>query len=136
MSASPNVAPLPSTTDMQKEKFPSHVESQELARRGRFSDFADKQAREKHHFSEYLADENLPTWLHNSAVVKLSSPVGQVVVNVITQLAGIVAAIAFGNFAVQIANRANAEAHLANRSQFMQSAIQITVQYFFSVGLL
>lgn len=55
---------------------------------------------------------------HNSTIVKLSSPIGQHVVNVILQLAAIVAAIAFGYFAVesvQVANRANAEAHLANQ---------------------
>ena len=55
---------------------------------------------------------------HSSAVVTLSSPIGQHIVNVILQLAAIVAAIAFGYFAVQsvqIANRANEEARLANQ---------------------
>ena len=54
----------------------------------------------------------------NSTILKLSSPIGQHVVNVILQLAAIVAAIAFGYFAVesvQVANQANAEAHLANQ---------------------
>ena len=55
---------------------------------------------------------------HNSPIVRLSSPIGQHIVNVILQLTAIVAAIAFGYFAVesvQVANRANAEAHLANQ---------------------
>ena len=55
---------------------------------------------------------------HNSPIVKLSSPIGQHIVNVILQLTAIVAAVAFGYFAVesvQVTNRANDEAHLANQ---------------------
>ena len=65
-----------------------------------------------------MTTEGLHGLPHNSPIVKLSSPIGQHIVNVILQLAAIVAAIAFGYFAVesvQVANQANAEAHLANQ---------------------
>ena len=120
MSTSPDVTPLPPMRDVQEETSSNAVGSQKLARRGTFPKSADKiaQEHEKHHYPAAQADENLPSWLHGSAAVTLSSPIGQHVVNVVLQLAGIVAAISFGYFAVQsvqIANRANAEAHLANQ---------------------
>ena len=65
-----------------------------------------------------MKTEDLHHLLHDSPIVKLSSPIGQHIVNVILQLAAIVAAIAFGYFAVesvQVGNQANAEARLANQ---------------------
>ena len=65
-----------------------------------------------------LTTDDLHGLPHNSTIVKLSSPIGQHIVNVILQLAAIVAAIAFGYFAVEsvhVAEQANAEAHLANQ---------------------
>lgn len=53
---------------------------------------------------------------HND--LRLSSPIGQYIVNVVLQMAAIVAAVAFGYYAVQsvqVANRAYNEAHLANQ---------------------
>ena len=106
--------------DVQEETSPTAVGSQRFAHRGTSPKSAEKTAQEheKHYYPAVEADEDLPRWLHGSAAVTLSSPIGQHVVNVILQLAGIVAAISFGYFAVQsvqIANRANAEAHLANQ---------------------
>ena len=54
----------------------------------------------------------------NDAVMTLTSPIGQHIVNVALQLAAIVAAVTFGYFAVrsvQLASRAYEEARLANQ---------------------
>lgn len=89
--------------------------TQGYARRNRFYESAETTA-QSHEKPTAPEKESLPSLHHNSAIITLSSPIGQHVVNVVLQLAGIVAAVAFGYFAVQsvqIANRANAEAHLS-----------------------
>ena len=98
-----------------------NFDSQQPHRRDRYADLdpnvGEKAARPQGTGTAMTTDDlhDLP---QNSPIVKLSSPIGQHIVNVILQLAAIVAAIAFGYFAVesvQVANQANSEAHLANQ---------------------
>ena len=97
---------------------PDEVNAPQLHWRSQSTTSATNDGIEKHAKSADSEKVATAAGLSHNAIVTLSSPIEQHIVNIVLQMAAIVAAVAFGYYAVQsvqVANRANDEARLANQ---------------------